>query len=98
MTEQRLVEIRERLSKATPRPWQTRFVYRLFDSARKDPINLFETPKERDWDDADFIANAPEDIEFLLAELAERDKKIAELEDPCSAAGYHVCGGVRPND
>lgn len=81
----RVEEIRERLSKATPGDWETRWTCDLNDD---DHCGLYSTVEGRlryigtvtDADDADedLIANAQADIRYLLDELekvqAERDE------------------------
>lgn len=78
MTDDRLREIRERREKATPAPWQTRFVYRMFRAARNCDGLIQNTPSEQDWSDADMVAHAPADIDYLLTEVARLDTALTE--------------------
>lgn len=71
-------EIRARLEAATPGPWVTRFIYRLFKAARKDPNTILGDP-ERDWANAELIAHAPADLAHLLAENERQAERIAGL-------------------
>lgn len=91
-----VIEARELLAKATPAPWQTRFVYRLFESARRDPINIFGTPQEQDWKDSELIARAPELLKTLCDEFDHRTKALRMMvelwdaehpDDPCGCVG-----------
>jgi len=66
ITEQRIKEGKEAEAKATPGPWETRFLHRAFQSARKDPGLTFHNPSESDWPDAKFIALARNNFGPLL--------------------------------
>ena len=72
-------EIRERVEKATKGPWSTRFIYRLFSAARKNPAILVENPEDKDWDNAEFIAHAITDIPYLLEELRKVREEVERL-------------------
>lgn len=63
--------------KATPGPWQTRFMYRMFQSARLDPSTLFDTKPEDDWKDADFCTTARTEWPKLIE---EHRKALDEIE------------------
>ena len=74
----RLKEIRDRLEKATPGPWEPHGLHVALVSEKK-PICLIS-----DWvgfdkalNNIDFIANSPSDIQFLLDEV-DAYKKGAE--------------------
>ena len=80
LKEAQVQEIETRLKAATPGPWQTRFILRMFKSAREDSTLHIETDQAQDWPDSDLIAHAPEDLAALLAEvtLARRVVEAAE--------------------
>lgn len=89
MTPARLVEIRERLSKATPGPW----LYHdckvgtarvgCYDIISAVNSEVFITiSSERNDDDGAFIANAPTDIRDLLSEV-ERLQGVIAQHDLC---------------
>ena len=88
-------EIRERLGAATPGPWVTRFIYRLFKAARNDPHMLLGDPA-RDWADAELIAHAPADLAHLLAENERQAQRIERLERVL--AKVHPCMNRRRNE
>lgn len=75
--------------KATKGPWQTRFMFRLFQRVRESPGDLaFNTKPDADWDDCAFIAFARTALPTLakdwlrLAEENERLKvDLAKLND-----------------
>jgi hypothetical protein len=85
--------IRELSWKATARPWEVRFMHRVFDSARKDPANLFGTEPKQDWPDCELIcelanhaltiADALERCGWRPIETApkERERKMLEARD-----------------
>lgn len=66
----RLAEIAAREKKASYGPWQTRFIYRAFQEARKSNELLTLPPKHTDWDDSAFMAEARSDVPWLLALVA----------------------------
>lgn len=82
MPDQRLQEIKERLAAATPGPWNVLYddgslhgtpeEYFVNFDAHRDSTNI-----EREAD-AEFIANAPSDIAYLLdlVELAQRARDV----------------------
>lgn len=72
MTLKTLIELQE---KATPGFWQARFLQRVWESARKDPINLFGTGPEQDKVDCEFIA-AARNFDF-----AALDRRMREMEE-----------------
>lgn len=63
----RISEIRARCEAATPGPWDI-------------ILNGHNIKVERTPANIDFIAHAREDIPYLLAQLAERDKEIERLD------------------
>lgn len=76
---EREAQIRERLSKATPGPWE----HRLDSNYKKEPhagsiwqdaggywLAKIEDDGPNDLADAELIANAPADLQFLLSELS----------------------------
>ena len=71
----------EKLAKAaTPGPWQTRFVWRSLDAARKTQDLLSNTLPTQDWPDAQFIsALNPQVVLELIATVREQAGKIVEL-------------------
>lgn len=98
MTDVELQAIRERLKAATPGPWVvTRGYERLFfcgvrhDSAVVDGLPMDDYDGE--WfkiTDAIFIANAPTDIEALLAEVERVQHKYDELVSKYDTLSAHV--------
>lgn len=80
-----LAKLIELQAAATPGPWQARFLHRVFDSARNDPINLFGTEPEQDLFDCQFMA-AARNFDF-----AALDEKILRYEDALRfyASGEH---------
>jgi hypothetical protein len=80
--EQRIAEIRARVEKATPGPWEP-----VPDGCAActetewdvDPLEIGCHGMFAHFIDADFIAHAREDIPYLLSLLAERDAEIARL-------------------
>jgi len=74
----RLTEIRARLNAATPGPWRVRangsfiraraVVYRDSNQHANNTDVCQLVGERREWADADLIAHAPADIEWLLAE------------------------------
>jgi hypothetical protein len=71
-TEQRIEQIKERTDKATKGEWRTRSThppdqgFKVAEIAYSSVVLLN--------DDADFIANAREDVPFLLARIAELER------------------------
>lgn len=65
MTLDHLQDIKLRLSKCTPGPWQVNSI------GSKNYLMWFggNWPEEHDEPNFDFIANAPKDIEYLLNEI-----------------------------
>lgn len=79
-----------RCEAATPGPWQTRFINRLFQSARKDPATLMLN-QAQDWPDSEFIAAARTDLPAALDAL---DAKDAEIEALTAALRDISCRGI----
>ena len=85
--EARIKEIQDRVDKATPAPWMYLFgdeiIYeKLEDGCRGLPIARAALGNH--YNNAQFIANAPDDIEFLLAALEEaqdRNKQQIEIKN-----------------
>ena len=73
-------KILELEAKATRENWQTRFIYRMFVSARADDSLFQETEACQDWPDADLIAVMRNNIVPLCDELKSARDKIAKLE------------------
>lgn len=73
----RATEAREKAEMATPGPWETRFIYRMFKSLRHAPGLFVGTNPDADWPDADFVAHARSDIPFLAGEI---ERLVAENE------------------
>lgn len=63
----------ERCGKATPGPWQTRFMYRMFNSIRQhaSALRLMVGLSDNDWSDADFCAHARTDLPAALRTIAD---------------------------
>jgi hypothetical protein len=62
-------QLRALLAKATPGPWQTRFLWRTCEAARKDPSLLFVSPPAQDWPDCElveFLVNHANEFAALL--------------------------------
>lgn len=71
---------------ATRGPWQTRFIHRLFQSARRDPDLSMYTAPDQDWPDSEFIALAnPATIERLVLMVGELQRDNEKWQ---RAAGY----------
>ena len=71
----RLAEIQERLSKATPGPWKV-YPYPPYgygNPAEQRCMNIIDSNFDEigfvTKDDADFLVHVPEDIRFLLDEI-----------------------------
>ena len=90
----RIEEIRERLGKATPGPWGTKYVVNNDEDWEYTEIVHDYTTRNGDvWPnqvlacvdlnehDGDFIANAPADVAFLLAEVERLEREKAEAWD-----------------
>lgn len=81
----RLAEAEARM---TERPWQTRFIYRLFKACRDNQrkLGLLMAEPDNDWNDADGIAAlrnaAPALIAALRACVAERNLRLEPDDDP----------------
>ncbi len=81
-------ELRALLAKATPGPYQGRFLHRVFESARNDSAILWGTKPEQDWDDCELMAEAVNNLLTLLdaAEKAERlEERVKVLEEKAKA-------------
>lgn len=78
----RIEEIKKRLEKATPGPWK-----RVFDECGEEemiePTGYYGYGKQKAnvYADGDLIANAPDDLRFLLAELARTQRAHIEAID-----------------
>ena len=59
----------EECEKATPGPWQARFIWRALNEARKSHDIIPNTEPEQDWPDAEFIASARTDYPAALKAL-----------------------------
>ena len=93
MNDNRIAEIQQRCEAATPSPWEVEKYYhdepyeQFIKSAAV--VSTYEDGSKRtitrnNWSnpvvaDLEFIAHAREDIPYLLAQLAERDKEIERL-------------------
>ena len=86
----RITEIENRLNAATPGPWRVRECPPCTERGRLE-VNIWDEPGNlliTDWcdddefhrPDAEFIANAPSDVAYLLAELRKRDEALARVE------------------
>lgn len=67
-----IAKLRELAEKATPGPWQTRFIFRVFAAVRTRAHQfglLMQGSKESDWKDAEFIAASRTAIPELLRRL-----------------------------
>ena len=80
-----LDRIDEYCRRATKAPWQTRFIYRLFRAARESVIVLMQDGPDKDWPNADFIAQARTDLPAVVAELREARELLERLCDGLSA-------------
>lgn len=77
----RILELSE---KATPGDWQVRFMHRVFDSARKDPVNLFGTAPEQDWPDCELICelrNHATTLAAIAKAAAECERALGAIAD-----------------
>ncbi len=80
---------------ATDGPWETRFIYRVWDAARKDSTVMFGTTPKQEWKDAEFIAEARSFVPEAIAEIERlRDalkwyahQAYNECTDPISKSG-----------
>ena len=79
-----LDRIDEYCRRATKAPWQTRFIYRLFRAARESVIVLMQDGPDKDWPNADFIAQARTDLPAVVAELREARELLERLCDGLS--------------
>lgn len=79
-------ELRAAAEKATPRPWQARFLYRTLHAVRahQDYLKLFPDPTDRDWPDAEYIAlcanHMPEILDALAAQKAENAQHLSRIQ------------------
>jgi len=79
--------IKARLAAATPGPWETRFLHRVWMRAREEPGNLmFGTGPTQDWADCDLMAHAPTDLAALVAEVERLHQAIRDLLPYATAA------------
>lgn len=81
----RLAEIKALAEKATPGPWQARFIARMFQSARHAAGLLMMTKPEADWTDSEFIAAARTDVPALVEALEEARALLEKAEEELSA-------------
>ncbi|MBY6273548.1 MAG: hypothetical protein CW346_15230 [Bacillaceae bacterium] len=83
--EQRLREIEERVSKATPGPWEAYGVGGIHMDGTSDGYSVMTAAGKRlhspymTQADADFIAHAREDVPWLLSLLREREEQARQL-------------------
>lgn len=68
LTDERVAAIQERLDKATPGPWESVWVC-IDEEVVIEREGVKHDDEHMTLNDADFIANAREDIPFLLAEI-----------------------------
>ena len=97
LSESGVAEIEARASAATPGPWQARFIYRVFQSARRVPDNLFGTHPEQDWPDSNFIANARADIPALCCSLRQAMQRLRVVTEDRNLL-YSEIGEIRENE
>lgn len=95
----RVEEIRGRLAAATPGPWWVQITtacYSVIQGGDRTNDGCYiammgyDYIDDRDWNDypnskadAELIANAPKDIDFLLRVLDSRTKRLRQLEVEC---------------
>lgn len=60
--------LKELDAKATPGPWQTRFIYRAYSAGRDLPDLEYGTKPEQDWPDCELIAEMRNALPELLAQ------------------------------
>lgn len=102
MTEERLNEIKVRIEKATTGPWDTGKQYEQMDpghyvySKANGLIVVAEEEGTIRENDANFIANARQDIPDLIAEI----ERVRELADELSRLmdDYHYAGTIADKD
>jgi hypothetical protein len=85
MDDQRLLQIRERLAKATPGPWERKAGYRTYRVLYRhdgETVREVATCSEsiQDMRDADFIAHAPADVADLLTAVDRLTLHLAEVQ------------------
>ena len=89
----RLTEIRARLDAATPGPWTSNdYLVVVTEAARNHPIigaYSKHIAQARNEENADLIAHAPADIEWLLDEVDNLNKTLNEWMTFC---GSKECG------
>lgn len=73
---------------ATPRPWQTRFLYRQIRAARSYEGLHHQTDADNDWHDADFTAHARNNGDQLVRMVEAAAER---LKADC------MCGGNQPH-
>ena len=79
--DQRIDEIRERCEAATPGPWDDKLT-----AVYKDETAIRICGEFYNFDaDAFFVAQARQDIPYLLEQLAERDKELKRLQKEVAA-------------
>ena len=84
MTDAALREMLDYCNMATPAPWQTRFIHRLFRAARDgEPVIVMGRGRETDWDDADFISHARTDLPAVVKGLLEARELLRERGPYC---------------
>lgn len=77
----RVGEIQARLGKATPGPWDWDHgnIRRVLEGKGGEQVLSCAALLYPARDNAEFIAAAPADVAYLLAELADRDEKLAAV-------------------
>jgi hypothetical protein len=83
----RLDEIQARLDAATPGPWKLFGTLAQWESEEDLSFGPDDAPEvgtvSEGLGDADFIANAPADMPYLLAELRKAREALARVEAEC---------------
>lgn len=72
----RVGEIEVRLNAATPGPWEEFWRGHIHAKGEVETISVCQTfgPEDQIHPNAEFIANSPADVAYLLAELRKRDE------------------------
>jgi hypothetical protein len=75
-------EIEARLSAATPGPWEEFWRGHIHARDERGTVSICQTfgPEDQIHADAEFIANAPADVAYLLAELRKAHEALAAVE------------------
>lgn len=109
----RIEEIQSRLSKATPGPWEEHQDVVRIGFEEMEPLSVvkcvrtsgktevhYVAPWVNNEDDQTFIAAAPADVAYLLAELRKAQDALGRVEglalklDRCHAAGTPYAGDM----